>query len=534
MILFNWALDWSIILIVLAVLLYRYGTRNFDRYSKCKVEFLKPVPFLGNLSKTIINQEHFFKSTIRFYNSFPDQRYFGFFDFNNTTVWLRDPSLIKQITIKDFDHFTDHKNFLPDNVDPLFSNGLFALRGQKWKDMRSTLSPAFTSSKMRSMFPLVLECSEQLIEYIQKEVESSNSTGQQFHEFELKELFTRYANDMIATCAFGIKIDSLQDKNNEFFIMGKKITDVSFWFIMKFFAYSCIPKLMKILKIGLMRQEVADFFRHIVKHTMKTREAHNIIRPDMINLLMLAKKGNLVNDDESEHPANNIERVPKRIWTDDELTSQAFGFFLAGFETVSIILSYASYEIATRPDIQKKLTKEIDNVLKTNEKISYETLVKMKYLEMFICETLRFWPPVPGVDRVCVKPYSLPPPNDSVSTNFEINVGESVFLPILSLHKDAKYFPNPEKFDPERFSDENKSSINPFAYLPFGAGPRTCIGSRLAMMEVKAALFHLLSKFEFVSCSKTGDPRELPMKITSQIPDIGIWIGLKSRQTSAL
>lgn len=92
---------------------------------------------------------------------------------------------------------------------------------------------------------------------------------------------------------------------------------------------------------------------------------------------------------------------------------------------------------------------------------------------MFIVftETLRLYPPAAAVDRVCVRPYIL-----KVDPPMEIQPGEVLFIPIIGLHRDPKYYPDPERFDPERFSDENKHNINPLAYLPFGIGPRSCIG----------------------------------------------------------
>jgi cytochrome P450 len=90
---------------------------------------------------------------------------------------------------------------------------------------------------------------------------------------------------------------------------------------------------------------------------------------------------------------------------------------------------------------------------------------------IYVTETLRLYPPVVLIDRKCIKTYTLP-----AEPRYSLQPGDGVFIPIYPLHHDPDYFPDPEKFDPERFSDENKGNIKPCTYLPFGSGPRNCIG----------------------------------------------------------
>lgn len=102
-------------------------------------------------------------------------------------------------------------------------------------------------------------------------------------------------------------------------------------------------------------------------------------------------------------------------------------------------------------------------------------------------------------------------------------------MPVFSLQRDAKYFPNPDKFDPERFSDENKDSIDPFAFLPFGLGPRQCIGNRFALMEAKILFFYILKNFRIVTTSKTETPLKLKMGVFNNLAKNGIWLKLNQR-----
>lgn len=153
---------------------------------------------------------------------------------------IRDLDLIKKITVKDFEYFTDHMNFISPEVDPLFGNNLFALKGQKWRDMRSTLSPAFTSSKMKGMFVLMSECAKDLTDILYEKYEGK------MQEMEIKDLFTRYTNDVIATTAFGIKCDSVREPENAFYMMGKAITNLGSTVFAKMIVFQKFPKVMKV------------------------------------------------------------------------------------------------------------------------------------------------------------------------------------------------------------------------------------------------------------------------------------------------
>lgn len=157
---------------------------------------------------------------------------------------IRDPDMVKKITVKDFDHFVDHTSMSNDeemdNSHMLITNTLVALRGNKWRDMRATLSPAFTGSKMRQMFTLVAECGQSMVQYYR---EQSSKQGPPV--LEMKEVFSRFANDVIATAAFGIKVDSFKEQDNVFYTLGKTVSNPSgIMQALKMLGYTLFPKLM--------------------------------------------------------------------------------------------------------------------------------------------------------------------------------------------------------------------------------------------------------------------------------------------------
>lgn len=346
-----------------------------------------------------------------------DYRFYGTFDFNRPILAIRDPDLIRQITVKDFDYFVDHRSFLADPTqEPLFGKSLFLLTGQKWRNMRATLSPAFTGSKMRQMFQLVVGCSEQAITILVTEAKASSSKP---FVPDMKDLFTRFTNDVIATSAFGIQVNSLQDRDNEFYAMGKRAlnfgTPKGF---LKFMLMNMAPKLCSKLGMRLFDQDCADFFHNLVHDTMRYREKEGILRPDMINLLMQARKGELSSAESQQVASANlksdaddagfatVEEVSadalkgeqKITWEDEELTAQCFLFFVAGFETSATALCFVAQELMENQDIQAKLIEELDDAKEqlNGKPLTYEALQKLTYLDMVISGTNENCKPLNG------------------------------------------------------------------------------------------------------------------------------------------
>ncbi|KAF5279692.1 hypothetical protein FQA39_LY18241 [Lamprigera yunnana] len=194
------------------------------------------------------------------------------------------------------------------------------------------------------------------------------------------------------------------------------------------------------------------------------------------------------------------------------------------------LISFTAYELAINSDVQDRLQNEIDNTISNCQgKLTYEALHKMKYMDMVVSETLRKWPPGFQLDRMCVRRYTIDPIS-SKEKQLTLEKGDLVMIPVVGIHHDPKYYPNPNKFDPERFNDENKRTIEPFSYMPFGSGPRNCIASRFALMENKTLIFHLLSKFDIIPIKKTQIPLNFGKGMLNLGPTEGFWLGLRQRK----
>lgn len=270
------------------------------------------------------------------------------------------------------------------------------------------------------------------------------------------------------------------------------------------------------MNLRVLNKKYDDYFKKLVIDNMKYRKENNIVRNDVINILMDAKGMSL-----TENGAK-----PLREWSDEEIVAQCFVFFFGGLDTVSQGLSFCIYELMANPDCQQRLITEVEEIKAelNGQPLTYDSLSKMKYMDAILDEVLRIWTAAPTLDRVCSK--------DFVVENLEngkvlIQKGDVVFVPVAGIHTDPQYYPDPLKFDPNRFY-ENRA--NELIYMPFGAGPRKCIANRFALMEIKTVLYYLLNSYSIRMCSKSHVPMELKSGFQLQSKH-GFWVKLMPTNT---
>ncbi|EFN83830.1 Cytochrome P450 9e2, partial [Harpegnathos saltator] len=491
---------WTILLsILIGVLGIYYLYKKFHYFKRHNVIHITPTPIFGCMTPFIFRQMSIGDFSEKLYTFNPDAKYIGIYAMTQPVILFRDPELIKEIFIKNFEAFPNRLGFSFIH-DPLFSKNLFSLQGQKWKDVRTLLSPAFTSSKIKTMFTLMSECA---IDFTKSLSEMSANKS----DMDMKDAFTKYTNDVIASCAFGIKVNSISDPTNKFYVYGKEAINFQGLRAYKFFFFSTFPWLTRLLGLKFLSDEVGHFFRNIIKSTIHTRDTENITRPDMIQLMMDIRG----------------KRESERELSIEDMTAQAFIFFLGGFETSSTAMSFIAQEITANPDVQANLQKEIDKTLQdSNGEVTYEVINRLEYLDAVINEVLRLYPPIAFLERLCEKDYELPPslPNEKP---FTLKKGMAVWVPVYSLQRDEKYYDVPEKFNPERSLGNNS-----LCYIPFGLGPRMCIANRFAMLEIKVLIFHLLARYELKPSSKSIFPIKLSKNSNiTMTPEGGFWLSVQ-------
>lgn len=399
-------------------------------------------------------------------------RLHGMFSFNKPTYVITDPEVLKRVTIKDFDYFLNHNDFLS-KADRVFGKTIFGMKGQQWKDMRSILSPIFTSAKMKSMYGLLTSHVADFLKHFEK------TAGNGSVDVDALEIFSRFTADGIATAVLGFEGDCVKNADSGLFDLCRGILKetASPRAILKFFFALAAPQTYTFLDLQMMSKRTFDFFKRAVVDVMEERDRTNVSRPDVIQLMLEAKeklrRHETVN--EVDGLKANMQNLQNIVDDDEYWLAQGFIFFVGGFDTTSNLLKSLTYELALNPNVQQELYQEIVGVTETlnGQPVTYDTLHSMKFMDMVVCEALRKHPPFASMDRTCTKDYNLDLGNGKTVS---IKKGELLILPFYQFHHDAEFFPAPDKFDPYRFSDANKDSIVSGTYLPFGMGPRSCIG----------------------------------------------------------
>lgn len=408
----------------------------------------------------------------------------GIFDGRQPVLCITDPAMVKTILIKEcYSFFTNRRNFRLNG--PLY-DAVSIAEDDQWRRIRSVLSPSFTSGRLKEMFDIMKQHSAVLISSMKKKADKDEP-------LELKEFFGPYSMDVVTSTAFSVDIDSLNNPSDPFVTNIKKMLKFDF-FNPIFLTVAFFPFMGPILEkfeFSFFPASVTDFFYAALQKIKIDREtSKQKTRVDFLQLMIDSQQ-------------NNDSKQDKGL-TDHEILSQAMIFLFAGYETTSSSLTFLSYNLATNPQVMKKLQEEVDATFPNKAPIQYQELMQMEYLDCVINESLRLFPIASRLERVA---------KASVEINgFVIPKGMVVMVPTWPMHRDPEIWPEPEKFKPERFSKENKETIDPYSYMPFGAGPRNCIGMRFALVVMKLAIVEILQRYSFSVCKETEIPFELDIQ----------------------
>ncbi|KAK1122046.1 hypothetical protein K0M31_009891 [Melipona bicolor] len=464
--------------VVTLITFYCYLTARYGFWKRRGVLGPEPVFGFGNILKGMFGKEPLPEFVSRVYNSYKNEPLIGVFLRTVPVLFVKDPDFIKDILIKDFSKFVDRGFLKSEPADPM-SNHLFGLEAKRWRPLRTQLSPVFTSGKLKETFRLILECSNHLEGYLGTMVEKGEL-------IDARELAARFTTDVVGSCGFGIEMNALSEQESEFRRIGKEIFCNSLYRVLKTKLHEIEPRLHALLVHLLPWDQATKLFIKITRETLEYREKNNVFRPDFMNILMGLRK----------HP----EKMDIEL-THELLAAQAFVFFTAGFETSSTTISNTLYELALNQDIQKKLREEIKQFeVKNGGEWKYETIKEMKYLHKVFQETLRKYPPLVILSRMSTEDYTFN------STKVTIPKGTLLWIPVFAIHRDPDIYPDPEKYDPERFAEDNFKDIQPMHYMPFGHGPRNCIGARFAFYQTKIGLIKILRNNKIDVCPKTPIP----------------------------
>lgn len=462
---------WSLIVtLCLGVAIYKHFQKKFSYWAKKNVPYLKPVPFLGNYREYILQQTTVGNVLNKICDEFPKEPYIGSYYANEPALIVKDPELVKLIMTKDFYYFNGREVSDYTECEPS-TKGVFFSHGDKWKVVRQNLTPLYTTAKMRNMFHLIEKCSRVFENLLEEETKISNVV-------KVNCLSSRFSLDCVGSAAFGLETNVMQKdfENNHFKIMSERIFEKSTYRGFKNVCRSVWPAIFYGLGFHSYRRDIKSFFDNLLTIVFKQRNYIPSNRHDFVDLVLgLNKNDYLVGDSISRLKTGEFKKISIKI--DEELlSSQLVSFLGAGFDTSATTFALTLFEMAKNERTQTKVFEEVDKYLDEHDNtLNYDCVSKLPYLDACIDEALRLYPSLPNLTREVMEDYTFP-------TGLTVEKGVRIHLAVGHIQRNASYFPEPEKYRPERFLPEEKHKMTPYTYLSFGEGFRICIGKNQSVI----------------------------------------------------
>nr|GMC53058.1 cytochrome P450 711A1 [Ipomoea batatas] len=412
-------------------------------------------------------------------------------------VIIADAELCREVGIKKFKDFPNRSIPSPISASPLHQKGLFFTRDARWSTMRNTILSLYHPSHLAKLVPTMQS-------FIESATQKLDSEG----DFTFSDLSLKLATDVIGQAAFGVDFGLSKPK------VGKDSLHNGVQEFINQHIYSTTQLKMDLsgsfsIILGLLVPILQEPFRQVLKRIPGTMDW----KVERTNKNLSGRLDDIVANrmEEKQRGSKDFlslilsavesEKVAKNVFTSDYISAVTYEHLLAGSATTSFTLSSIIYLVAGHPQVEKKLLQEIDGFGPADQVPSAHDLqTKFPYTDQVIKEAMRFYTVSPLVAREASAPVEI--------GGYSLPKGTWVWLALGVLAKDPKNFPEPEKFRPERFDPncEEEKRRHPYANIPFGIGPRGCIGQKFSLQEIKLSLIHLYRKYTFRHSSLMESP----------------------------
>ncbi|KAF3648523.1 Cytochrome 97B3, chloroplastic [Capsicum annuum] len=454
-------------------------------------------------------------------------------------VVVSDPIVARHILRENT--FSYDKGVLSEILEPIMGKGLIPADLDTWKQRRRVITPGFHSSYLEAMAKVFTECADRTMLKFNKLLEQEESRGGKIIELDLEAEFSNLALDIIGLAVFNYDFGSITKESpvikavygTLFEAEHRSTFYIPYWNIP--LARWLVPRQRKFQNDLKVINDCLDGLIQNAKETRQEADVEKLQQRDYLNLKDASLLRFLVD-------MRGVD-VDDRQLRDDLMT-----MLIAGHETTAAVLTWAVFLLAQHPDKMKKAQSEIDAVLGQG-RTTFESLKKLEYLRLIVVESLRLYPQPPLLIRRSLKSDKLPGGYNGDKDGYEIPAGTDVFLSVYNLHRSPYFWDKPNEFEPERFLVQRESQgiegwagfdpsrspgalypneiISDFAFLPFGGGPRKCVGDQFALMESTIALAMLLQKFDV---ELKGSPKDVELVTGATIhTKTGLWCKLKKR-----
>ena len=392
-------------------------------------------------------------------------------------VWVTEPGLIKAVLLDRRESF--QKLVQIRILGPLLGKGILTSEGADWKWQRQTSAPMFRHQELMTFVPAFVRATRDLVARWRQA--PSGAT----HEIERD--MTRVTFDVISATLLPSADATVGPAIEASAGLFQKAGAWS-----QLYAIANAPKWLP--KPGRRAQKQAiQILRSSVATMLSERRGRPQQRDDLMHRLMRAQ------DPETGAPMN-----------EEQLIDNLLTFYLAGHETTAKALTWTLYLLARSPEWTTALKDEAARVT-GGSTVTADHIDKLVLTQQVIKESMRLFPPVPVMSRQAVSDTSL--------GEHAIAAGTSIVIPIYALHRHRSRWAAPEMFDPTRFAPEKEAAISRYQYMPFGAGPRICIGMAFAMIEATAMLATMLQAARF---ERLGDHNPVPIARVTLLPKGGM------------
>ncbi|KAI3722962.1 hypothetical protein L2E82_34210 [Cichorium intybus] len=396
------------------------------------------------------------------------------------TVSIMDPDLIKDVFVK-LDNF---QKLEPNPVTKFIATGLVAYEGDQWAKHRKLINPAFHMEKLKNMVPAFKLSGGEMLEKWEKLVTSKGSC-----ELDIWPDLQALTSDVISRTAFG---SSYEEGLQIFELIKEQSALVQEAVMSVYIPGSRFFPTKRNRRMNAIDRKVKDSVRGIINKKLRAMEAGEGNNGDLLGIML---ESNIKEVEEHQNKNHGM--------TIDEVIEECKLFYFAGQETTSGLLVWTMILLSKHQDWQSRAREEVLNVL-GDKNMDLNAINHLKVVNMIFHEVLRLYPPIIGLFRRVKKDITL--------GRFSLPSGTQIELPIMSVHYDKEIWGgDANKFNPDRFSEGvSKATKNQVIYLPFGWGPRICIGQNFALIEAKIALAMILQRFSFeLSPSYVHAPQKL-------------------------
>ncbi|GAA0149692.1 oxygenase [Lithospermum erythrorhizon] len=457
-------------------------------------------------------------------------------------VVVSDPVVARHILRENA--FSYDKGVLADILEPIMGKGLIPADLDTWKQRRRVIAPAFHALYLEAMVKVFNDCSERMITKVDELLDGEESGGRNIIDMDLEAEFSSLALDIIGIGVFNYDFGSVTKESpvikavygTLFEAEHRSTFYIPYWKLP--LARWLVPRQRKFRNDLRVINDCLDELIKNAKDTRQEADVEKLQQRDYSNL----KDASLLRFLVDMRGAD----VDDRQLRDDLMT-----MLIAGHETTAAVLTWAVFLLAQHPNKMKKAQSEIDLVLGLG-KLTLEALKKLEYIRLIVVESLRLYPQPPLLIRRTLKSDKLPGGYKGSKDGYSIPAGTDIFVSVYNLHRSPYFWDNPNEFEPERFLRKKESEgiegwagfdpsrspgalypneiISDFAFLPFGGGPRKCVGDQFALMESTIALAMLLQKFD-VELKGSADSVEIVTGATIHTKN-GLWCKVKRRSTT--